>query len=132
MKYAFIKKNKSNWSVAFMCRHFTVSRQGYYDWLKRVPSKREHSNRLLDGKIKAIFDVNNARYGAVRVTKELRSQGETASVNRVAKRMRKQGLQSKHTKKFKATTDSQHGLPLFPNRLKRDFMMSKKNSAWVK
>lgn len=114
-----------------MCRHFSVSRQGYYDWLKRLPSRREKANIALDGKINAIFEAHKGRYGAVRVTHELKSRGETVSVNRVAKRMKKLGLKSKHTKKFKATTDSQHALPVYSNQLMQNFMMRRKNEAWV-
>ena len=45
--------------------------------------------------------------------------------------MKKDGLQSKHKKKFKATTNSKHSNPVAPNILNRNFTVNKPNNAWV-
>ncbi len=42
--------------------------------------------------------------------------------------MRRQGLQAKAAKKYKATTYSKHSLPLAPNLLKQNFA---RNQKWV-
>ena len=41
------------------------------------------------------------------------------------------GLRCKQKRKFKATTDSRHALPLTPNRLNRQFTVKAPNQAWV-
>ena len=41
------------------------------------------------------------------------------------------GLRCKQKRKFKATTDSRHALPLAPNRLNRQFTVKVPNQAWV-
>ena len=44
--------------------------------------------------------------------------------------MKLAGVQAKQKKKFKATTDSKHNLPVSPNLLKREFTVSQPNIAW--
>lgn len=110
---------------------FSIERSGYYAWLKRKPGVRRISNEALDKKIITIFNAHKGRYGAVRITDELRDQGETYSKNRVAKRMKCLGLQAKAKKKFKVTTDSKHNLPVAPNLLNRDFSATGPNQKWV-
>lgn len=45
--------------------------------------------------------------------------------------MKKNGIQAKRKKKFKATTNSKHNLPIAENLLNREFTASKPNQAWV-
>jgi putative transposase len=45
----------------------------------------------------------------------------TGSLNRIKALMRAMGLRAKAGKKYKATTDSAHGLPIAPNLLGQDF-----------
>jgi len=45
--------------------------------------------------------------------------------------MRRQGLRAKAAKKFKATTDSEHSLPVAPNLLDQDFTATAPNQKWV-
>ena len=110
---------------------FSIERSGFYAWLKRVPSKRERSNDVLDKKILAIFNAHQGRYGAQRIMDELHDEGERCSKNRVARRMKYLGLRAKAKKKFKMTTDSNHHLPVAPNLLNRDFNAISPNQKWV-
>lgn len=52
------------------------------------------------------------------------------SENRVARRMAAMNLKAKGKKKFKATTDSSHKLPVFENILNRDFYATSPNQKW--
>jgi len=45
--------------------------------------------------------------------------------------MRKDGLKAKTIRKFKATTNSNHNLPVAENLLDRDFQPSEPNKAWA-
>jgi putative transposase len=109
---------------------FLIERSGYYAWLKQKPGIRALSNEELDEKIKAIFKKHQSRYGAKRITDELRDDGEKCSKNRVARRMKCIGLRAKARKKFKVTTDSKHNLPVAPNLLNRDFTAHAANQKW--
>lgn len=45
--------------------------------------------------------------------------------------MRQNGIQAKHKRKFKATTDSQHKLLVAPNLLEQNFTISEPNRVWT-
>ena len=113
-----------------MCSFFNVSRSGYYSWLNREPSKRELSNKELDQKITSIFEANKNRYGAPRITRTLESNGDTYSLNRLARRMQKMNLKAIAKKKFKVTTDSEHNKPIYENILNRNFITTAINQKW--
>lgn len=108
-----------------------IERSGYYAWLKRMPGKRECANKLLDQKIIPLFKKHHQRYGAPRLTDELKEIGAKCSKNRVARRMRHLNLKAKAKKKFKVTTDSKHNLPVAPNLLNRQFYADKPNQKYV-
>lgn len=126
-----IKKNINHFSVRMMCKLLSVSASGYYDWRDRPPSKRAQENIILAGKIKAIFDEERARAGAKRIAKRLKLEGIKASRHRVAKIMRANEWRAKAAKKFKATTNSNHKLPVAPNLLQQNFSASRPNEKWV-
>ena len=114
-----------------MCRVLRASRPGYYEWRKgRVPQRVIRQQQLL-AEIKKIHAESRGNYGSPRITKELRNDGIVVNKKTVAELMRKNGIQAKHRKKFKATTNSNHNLPVAKNRLKRDFKASKPNQTWV-
>ena len=98
----------------------SIERSGYYSWLKNKPGNRAKLNEALDKKINFIFKHHQSRYGAKRITDELREGNEMCSKNRVARRMKQLGLHANAKKKFKVTTDSKHHLPVAPNVLNRD------------
>lgn len=60
-------------------------------------------------------------YGSPRITEDLQAQGTKCSKNRVARLMKAHGIVAKTVKKFKATTDSKHMLPVAENLLKQNF-----------
>ena len=51
---------------------FSIERSGYSAWLKRKPGACTISNKELDEKIRTIFKKHQSRYGAQRITDELR------------------------------------------------------------
>lgn len=131
MKYAFIKDHADLWSVAMQCHVFNVMRSGYYRWLKYDETARAKKNKELDAKIIPLFNQNKGNYGSPRITKALKQSGEAVNHKRVAKRMVTLGLKAKQAKKFKATTDSKHNLPVADNLLQQDFTAAKPNEKWV-
>lgn len=126
-----IKEQSNQFSIGMMCRLLLVSVSGYYSWLNRTPSSREEANRELASKIKAIFDDERSRAGAPRITKRLNAEGESVSRHRVARIMRLYGWRARAAKKFKATTNSNHRLPVSPNLLEQNFLADQPNEKWV-
>ena len=103
----------------------------YYDWLYQPVSKRDKKQQELDEMIKIIFIEHKRRYGAVRITKELKARGVACTRNMVSNRMKALKLVPKAKRKFKVTTDSNHKKPIAPNILQQDFAAYKPNQKWV-
>lgn len=131
MKYAVIEAHKERYAVQMMCGVLEVSRSGYYDWRDREPSARTQARRRLDDQVRIAFETEKCRAGAPRLTRRLRRQGESAGHNQVAASLRRQGLRARARRKFKATTNSNHSLPVAPNLLEQDFSASHANQKWV-
>lgn len=94
-------------------------------------SFREKEDERLLSKIKVIHAEKRQRYGSPRIHAELKSQGECCGRKRIARLMHKNGIQAKHKRKFKATTDSQHKLSVAPNLLEQNFTVSEPNRIWT-
>jgi transposase InsO family protein len=81
--------------------------------------------------VRAAHEVGRKYYGSPRVLRELRAQGVRLGRNRVIRLMREQGLKARVRRRFKATTDSHHSLPVAPNLLDQDFRADQPNQRWV-
>ena len=114
-----------------MFKVLSVSRSGYYAWEQSPESLREQENKKLAHQIKAIYDDEKQRVGSPRVTERLKIFGCKVGKNRVARIMRQEGWRAKGVKKFKATTNSRHNLPVAPNLLQQNFEASRPNQKWV-
>lgn len=123
---------RSAFSVEAMSKLFAVSRSGFYDWLKRLSSEREISDRELLPVIREIFFSFGRNYGSPRVYKELRKHGHVVSRKRVEKLMKQAGLRAVPAHRSRPrTTDSNHGFQISPNRLERNFVTQRPNQTWV-
>ena len=131
MKYALIHRHEGQHTVALMCRVLTLSRSGYYDWRGRPPSDRAQANARLAADVHRVYREHKARAGAPRITKHLREEGQTVGKNRVARVMQAEQLRAKATRKYKATTHSNHHLPVAPNLLEQNFTATAPNQKWV-
>lgn len=131
MKYAMIKANETHFPVGLMCRLLSVSRSGYYAWKHRPPSVREQSNRLLKIEVKRVFDDEKGRPGSPRVARRLKAEGVPVGRHRIARIMKDNGWRAKAARKYKATTNSKHSLPVAPNLLGQDFGADKPDQKWV-
>ena len=126
-------KHSGIFRIVIMCRVLSVSRSGFYSWRQRQrnPSPREMRRERLDRQVAAAFADRKGRSGAPGLTLDLRDQGEGYDRKTVAASMKRQGLRAKAAKKFKATTNSSHSLPVAPNLLQQDFSATVPNQKWV-
>jgi len=130
-RYRFIDGHRTQWSVEEMCRVLEVSSSGYYAWKQRPESGRTTETRRLEAAIRIAYQASKGRSGSPKITQTLRQQGWKVGENRVAKRMRQMGLRSIIRRKFRATTNSKHPFPVAPNRLRRNFTVSRPHAVWV-
>jgi transposase InsO family protein len=114
-----------------MCKVLNVSVSGYYACRQRPVSAREMANRQLLDKIKVVFRDSYETYGSPRVHSELKAQGVTCSVNRVARLMRLEGLQAKQARKYKCSTQRNKQHAVAPNLLNRDFTAQRPDHKWL-
>lgn len=114
-----------------MCRVMNVSTSGYYAWRSRPESRRSRENRRLAVEIRAIHAESRQTYGSPRVYAELRARGVQCSRGRVERLMRQSGIRARQAKRFRATTDSQHHLPVAENVLDRNFGATDTNRKWA-
>jgi transposase InsO family protein len=70
-------------------------------------------------------------YGRPRMTEELKEVGVDVGHRRVGRLMRENGIVVERTRKFKATTDSDHTFNIAPNLLDRHFMADRPNQKWA-
>jgi putative transposase len=128
-----MEENLSSFSVVRMASVLDVSRSGFYRWINQgsVPTPRKTERELLDEAVKAVFESFRGRYGSPRITVEFADKGMIYDPKTVAESMRRQGLRAKARKKFKATTNSNHNLPVAPNLLAQDFTAERPNTKWV-
>ena len=116
-----------------MSRVLQVSRSGFYAWRKRQnqPSPRQQRRKHRDDAVKKAFDAKKGHSGSPGLTLDLADAGQQYDRKTVAESMRRQGLRAKAAKKFKATTNSKHSLPVAPNLLQQDFTATAPNQKYV-
>ena len=115
-----------------LCKVMQVSRSGYYSWKNRKKSKRDQEREFLISKVKELHRISRGTYGKRRMAVELEAAtGIPCGVHKAGTLMKLAGVQVKRRKKFKATTNSKHGLPVSPNLLARDFTVQEPDKVYV-
>lgn len=131
MRYQFIQSLAGVFPVSVLCRVLAVSQSGYYAWRVRPSSPRSEANDCLTRRIREIFCASDKTYGSPRIHVDLLAEGIQCGVHRVARLMREAGIRAEVVRRFKVTTDSGHDLPVFENRLNREFRAENADRCWV-
>ena len=114
-------------TVGRMCRLGGVSRPSFY----RFDPQQERVDRdveLRDAIQRIALEFPS--YGRPRITKELRRRGWRVNHKRVHRILREDNLLCLRRRKFVLTTDSDHNLPVYPNRA-REMTLSGIDQLWV-
>jgi len=114
-----------------LCRALGVSRSGFYDWLHARPSARMQEDARLKVLITAVHRQTRETYGVPRIKSELAAQGHEVGRDRVRRLRQELNLRCKQRRKFIATTNSRHDLPVAENLLEQRFEPTRPNEAWV-
>lgn len=117
--------------LPLMRRVLDVSASGYYDWQDRPFSKRAHEEMRLELEIKAAHKRTRQTYGPERLQCDLAENGVRVGICRIKRIRRKLGIRCKQKRKFKATTNSRHKLPVAGNLLGQRFKVSQPNKVWL-
>ena len=132
MKYAWIDAHRKEFELTELCQALSVSPSGYRAWKDGgTPDRKRLTDVQMLALIRAIHAELKGAYGSPRIIKELRDRGFPASKERVERLMRENGIKARHKRRYKATTDSKHALPVAKNLLDRNFTPAAPNQVWA-
>lgn len=75
VRFEFVHKHHQQYSIQTLCRILNVSRQGYYLWRNRRPSRTQLRHNFLKQNIKGVFYEHKGRYGYPRIAQQLYDEG---------------------------------------------------------
>ena len=131
MRYAFIEQHRDSYPLQALCAGLQVSDSGFAAWQRGEGPTKWLSDDALLKRIREIHAETKAAYGSPRIYQELKGRGIPVSQGRVERLMRENGLRGRHKRRFKATTDSKHSLPVAPNRLDQNFETEHPDQVWT-
>ncbi len=131
MKYAWIAQHRAVYPLALSCSLLSVSVNGYRAWLRGGdPDRKRSTDVQLVTVMRAIHAEVKCAYGSPRMFDELRARDFRVGKARVERLMREHGIRARHKRRFKATTDSKHSLPVADNLVQRNFTPEAPNRLW--
>jgi putative transposase len=131
VRYATIDSLRDAYPLPLLCEVLSVSKSGYNEWKSRPPSKRADANTALVSEIRTIHAQSFGAYGSPRVHETFKQRGRAIGRERIRRLMRENRIIGRHRKKRCRTTDSNHGLPIAPNRLNQHFECAWPDRIWL-
>jgi len=131
MRYRAIQEHDRRDPIRLMCRALTVSPAGYDAWAGRPKSDRSVHNRALLSAIRVVHRESRETHGRPSIWGALVKRGHGVGEHRIARRMRVEGIRAKTVKQWRATTASNHRLPVAENTLDRQFTVEQPNRVWA-
>jgi len=114
-----------------MCEILNISRSGYYDWMHRMESNRsKETQEIIKVAIKS-YQECKGMCGLDKILEDVREKYPKCSRNRLYKIQKQHNLYSIRKRKYKATTNSNHKLPVAENILNQNFKVDKPGAVWV-
>lgn len=123
---------RSDFPVGMMCRCLEVSTSGFYAWSVRKSGPRAQDNARLLVRMREMHEDSKGVLGAPRMHEDLVEEGESASLNRVARLMAADGLQGWPQRKKRRSGHKPGSRPVgVENLLGRDFDAFEPETKWV-
>ncbi|MCB5950931.1 IS3 family transposase [Enterococcus sp. BWT-B8] len=107
-----------------------VSRSGYYAWLNPQPSACQKRKEQVKKKIRILYHVSKENYGAPKITKELRKDGEIIAQRTVGNYMRQESIRAQWVKPWTVTTKPTDFSSKLQTILEEDFNPERPNAIW--
>jgi len=128
-----VKQNQAIYPVSVMCRLLKVSTAGFYHWRDRPMSERNRRDVELTALVHQIHESSfDGTYGAPRIHMELRLEhGVRVGRKRVARLMRRAGLQGVQKRRFRCTTRPGKPEQYAPDLVQRHFVAGRPNALWL-
>ena len=113
-----------------MLKKLEVSKSGYYDYLKRGPSKTKQRREKITKEIKKIHEESHEIYGSPKITQILNKNGEKVSQRYVYSIMKENHWKARYIKPYIQTTISTDFSSQLENLLNRHFNPTKPDCPW--
>ena len=132
MKYAFITPHKNTYPISLQCQVLGVRREGYYHYRRHTENKPvDPVHQEMLAWVKQLAKASDDTYGSRRMKKAMNCLGYPISRNKARKLMKEAGVQVRHRKKYKVTTNSNHKQPVYENLVQRQFDVSQTNRIYA-
>lgn len=114
-----------------MCQVLGVSRNGYYSFQSSAARAVDPEHLEMLEWIKDIHESSKHSYGSRRMKRALNALGFPISRQKARRLMREAGVQVRHRKKYKVTTNSNHKQPVYENLVARQFDVEEKDTVYA-
>lgn len=131
LRYAFIAKHQSIYSITRMCRVLRLHPSGYYAWKAQPQSQRAIDDQRLLGLLKHAWIESGGVYGYRKLTLDMRDMGESCSRHRVARLLRCEGIKAQLGYSKRPRIKGGAPAVVAPNLLSQQFTVDAPNKAWV-
>ena len=126
-----MEQMRPDYPLGMLCRVLGVSASGFHASRSRGLSRRAQEEPRVEIEIRAAHQRTRQTYGPERLQRDLIAHGVRVGVHRIKRLRRKLGLRCKQRRKFKATTDSRHSLPVAENLLDQRFEAEAPSQSWL-
>lgn len=131
MIFEFMEAHRKEFPIGRMASVLEVSRNSFYRFVRRAPSKRKLEDSRLTRLIMDLFREQRG-CGVKKIRELLQICGERVGKTRINRLMKEAGISGKLRRKFRVcTTDSNHRFKASPNLLDRNFHVSQPNRVWA-
>jgi transposase InsO family protein len=132
-RFQFVADHQERYGVKRLCQILKIARSSYYYWRSTATARavRDAADVALAGQIRAVHTAHDSTYGAPRITAELRDNGLPVNHKRVARVMRRFGVQGLRLRRRVQTTVADPAAAKAPDLIGRDFTAPAVNQRYV-
>ncbi len=116
-----MNRQRPHYPIGLLAQVLRVSRSGFYAWRQRPVSARRLADMAAKPLIREAHRLSRETYGPRRLQTELAARGLILGRDHIGRLRKEMGLGCRQRRKFKATTNSAHALPVEPNLLGQRF-----------
>ncbi|MFG3604837.1 IS3 family transposase [Micromonospora chersina] len=132
-RFQFVADHQQRYGVKRLCQVIGVSRSSFYYWRAGAEARaaRDAADAALAARIRGVHAEHDGTYGAPRITAELRDAGLAVNRKRVARVMRRFGVQGLRLRRRTRTTVPDPAAAKAPDLIGRDFTAPGPNQRYV-
>ncbi|MGR6317526.1 IS3 family transposase [Micromonospora soli] len=132
-RFQFVADHQQRYGVKRLCQILGVSRSSFYYWRSAAEARaaRQAADVALASRIRAVHAEHDGTYGAPRITAELRDAGQLVNRKRVARVMRRFGVQGLRLRRRTRTTVPDPAAAKAPDLIGRHFTAPAPNQRYV-